>query len=109
MLTGCFFFSILFIMTTQTHKLTRIMHYEYQPMALIAKRKELGLTPEQVGEKTGLHGVTIRRIEHGQNADYSSVARYCELFEIPLSAVILNQVETGIQRGARKKCARQLT
>ena len=50
------------------------------------------LTPEQLGEEVGLAGGTIRRMEQGNGARVSSLAKLAKRFDVPASD-LLREVE----------------
>ena len=52
-------------------------------------RVDAHLTPEELGEATGISGMTIRRLEKGHKAHVKTLARLSTYFAVPASQLLL--------------------
>lgn len=51
-------------------------------------RLDARLTPEQLGEKAGVHGGTVRRIEAGHGAQVTTLGKLADCFDVKPSELL---------------------
>lgn len=76
--------------------------------AIRKKRKELGLTQKQLGEKVGVEWNTISNLENEKNINYRLLKSVCDVLGLEIMIVDVSPIEPSVVKKKAKYISKRV-